>query len=348
MRGKRLFLLVWILFLPMSQSCEANNRMNDAIEPTGQEEADSIRTSGMRVSEVRRAVYASSPYKPTGLLLYLDFEQGQVQPVSGQEARGARLNVKTPTGQSASFGITYEGGTRSDRFARIVSEPDNRDNRVLHYWIKNARVPGQKKGRYKGRIQMNLSGMNHASIFQRYRLYLHPDLDLYRRFPASNGWFTINELWMGARWKKHPFPFRLGVNIGKPEGSGKPLYFIASGDVSTGGPIGKGSWRSIWSKVAGNFEVPTGQWLDIEVGYKQGDDKSGRFYMGVKREQDRQFTTLFDLTNWTYHPDSPQPVGLTDWQPLKLYTASRIIDFVRQGGGVTQMFFDNLEIYADW
>ena len=342
-----LMLPVLILLMSMSQACEAT-RVSDTDGVNPMQNARSDRTAGSSVPQSRRAAFAASPYQPSGLWLYADFQGARVNPVRGREERYARLDLNSPLAGSTAFGITYEGGSLADRYARIAPDPEDAANEVLHYWIKNARVPGQKKVRYKARIQMNLSNMNLDSVFQRYRMYLHPDLELYRRFPEENGWFTVNELWMGARWKKHPFPFRIGVGIAKPRGAGRPLYFIVSGDVSAGGPIGKGNWRSLWSKFAGHFEVPIGEWLDVELGYKSGDDSTGRFYMGIKRERDKSFTTLFDLRNRTYHPDSPQPVGLTDWQPLKLYTNSRIIDFVRKGGGVTQIYFDNLEIYSDW
>ena len=70
--------------------------------------------------------------------------------------------------------------------------------------------------------------------------------------------------------------------------------------------------------------------------------------MGVKRENEDNFTTVFDITNWTYHPDSPEVVPMTSWQPLKIYTSSKIVDFIRKNGGVTQLYFDDLEIYDNW
>lgn len=334
--------LVWLAALLLtSQSCAAYKATSDNTAAAGAQD------TGSEQSGSRRAAFASSRFSPRDLLLSIDFERAEVQPVRGREDKHARLRVDRSAAGGSVLGIFYEGGSERDRYARISAAPDGGD-RVLHYWLKNARAEGQKSGRYKGRIQLNLSELQLDSVFQRYRLYLHPDLEAYRRLPRSNGWFTINELWMGARWRGHPFPFRLGIGIAKPEGVGKPLYFLAAGEVSAGGAIRKGKWKTIWSQVAGNFEIPLGEWLDIEMGYRQGDRSSGRFYMAVKPASESRFTTLFDIKNWTYHPDSPQPVALSDWQPLKLYTSSRVIDFVRRGGGVTQLYFDDLEIYRDW
>lgn len=107
-------------------------------------------------------------------------------------------------------------------------------------------------------------------------------------------------------------------------------------------------WRELWTEVGSGFEVSLGEWLDVEVGYKIGDRQNGRFYMAVKRTGDNEFTTVFDITNWTYHPRSPTPVPMTAWQPLKLYTSGNIIDIVRRRGGVLQMYYDDLEIYSEW
>ena len=138
------------------------------------------------------------------------------------------------------------------------------------------------------------------------------------------------------------------MNIAKPAGVGKPLYFTAVAGVADGGAIGKGNWKDVWGKVGSDFEIPLGEWLDVEIGYKQGNKKSGRFYMGVKREKEKRFTAVFDVKNWTYHPGSPQPVPLTNWNPIKIYTSSKIVDFIRQKSGVTQIYWDDLEIYANW
>lgn len=338
---RRLCLLSLLALMLGGQSCAAYQGAYGGPEAAP---AD----AGPQAAADRRAAFAASPHRPRNLLVDIDFERAEVQPVAGREDRHARLRIDRGGGHSAALGVFYEGGSERDRFARIDSDPQNRANRVLHYWLRNARVEGQKKGRAKGRIQLDLGKLQLGSVFQRYRLYLHPDLEWYRRMPAANGWFTINELWMGARWRRHPYPFRLALGIAKPAGAGQPLYFIAAGEVSAGGAIGKGNWESVWTEVARNFEIPLGEWLDIEMGYRQGDRRSGRFYLAVRRQSDSRFTTLFDVRNWTYHPDSPQPVALSDWQPLKLYTHSRVIDFVRRGGGVTQLYFDDLEIYRDW
>ena len=274
------------------------------------------------------------------LLLKAGMEEEAVIP-SGNQAYDIFL-LRRPSGEQGALAIQYEGGTSMDRFAQVAADPTKPGNNVLQYWLKEALIPGQTPGSLKGRIQMNLANLNAALVYQRYRMYLPADLDLYRAYPKSNTWFTINELWAGAPWKGDAWPFRISLNIVKQTGVGSPLWFAASASVDV-----DGVWRSVWTGVNETFEVPIGEWFDMEMGYKQGDANTGRFYLAVKRESDAVKTVVLNVTNWTYHPLAPQPVPLTHWQPLKLYLSSDIVDYVRNNGGVTQVYWDDLEIWKE-
>ena len=198
----------------------------------------------------------------------------------------------------------------------------------------------------KGRIQLALRNLAMTEAFQRYRIYLHPDLDLYRSYPDDNAWFTINEMWFGASWEGHPYPFRITLGIHKESGVGQPLRLVATGEM--GGPLQDSVWRGVWQSVGRSFEVPTAEWIDIEIGYRQGDRSSGRFYVAVGRRPGAAPTTLIDVHDWTYSPASREPVPMTHWQPLKFYTSDRIISHVTGRGGTAQLFFDDLEIRNRW
>ena len=347
MYKKLSYLLFWVMLTSTGQACAASENKKKTSQ-VSQSQTTESQNSNIPVAETRDATYASSRYKPTGLLVSLDFQEEEVKPVKGTNGMHDMLVFRTPTGEASAADIFYEDGKKADRRARVTAGPQDKNNRALHFWLKNARIPGQKKGMFKGRVELAVPNLNWPSAFQRFRLYLHPDLKFYRQYPKESTWFSINEFWMGTRWGGHPFPFRISLNIAKPAGVGKPLYFTATSGVPAGGTVGKGNWRNIWAKVGLNFEVPLGEWLDVEIGYKQGNRKTGRFYMGVKRENDKHFTTVIDVTNWTYNPKSPVPVPLTNWNPAKLYTSSKIVDFVRKKSGVTQMYWDDFEIFANW
>lgn len=72
-------------------------------------------------------------------------------------------------------------------------------------WMKHARAGSKQQGRARGRIQFTLGGIDLDSAFLCYRLYLHPELDIFRRYPEANGRFTINELWMDYSGKNTLF-----------------------------------------------------------------------------------------------------------------------------------------------
>lgn len=276
------------------------------------------------------------------LILRAGFEEEAVVP-SGKEAYD-KLLVTWPSGVAGKLPILYEAGTLADRFAQVITDPTQAGNQVLQFWLKNGVIPAAREGYYKGRIQLNVGSLNETFVYQRMRMYLHPDLAWYRDYPKGNNWFVISEFWSGDA--DDPYPFKISLNLAKDVGIGKPLYFRVTGDIRTGGTPGYGKWESIWSRDKKAFEVPVGEWLDVELAYLQGDAQTGRFYLAVKRVSDPAMTVIFNVKNWTYHSSAPQPVPLTAWQPLKLYTSSAILDNINQYGGVAQIYWDDLEIWG--
>jgi hypothetical protein len=342
MYKKLSYFLCLAVFTSVSHACAASENLSTSNQASESQPAQRL------APQSRQAFYKSSRYRPTGLLHHLDFEDEKIIPLEGGNGSYDRLITKLPTGDSTSLGIMYEGGKESDRRARIVADPEDAKNHVLHYWLKNATVPVQVKGRYKGRIQLNFGDLNKFTLFQRYRLYLHPDLNLYRQYPGHNVWFGLATFWMGAPWTGDEYPFKISLNIAKPAGVNSALYFVAGGGIFAGGEVRQGKWKDVWAEVGKNFEVPVAEWIDIEIGYRAGDDNSGRFYLGAKKAGDAEITTVLDVTDWTYHPDAPNPVPVTILQPLKLYSSGRIIDFIRSKGGVAQLYWDDLEVYEKW
>jgi hypothetical protein len=284
---------------------------------------------------------AFAPLHAADELFSTGFDAARVVP-SGKPSHDW-LELLLPSGEAARPGIQYEGGTAAARYARVIDDPTHPGNKVLHYWLKDARAAGQRSGHYKGRIQLNLVNLNKRSVYQAFRMYLHPDLAHYRSYPKQNTWFTINELWFGAAWKDADYPFRISLDIVKERGAGAPLLLAASGSVNV-----RGRWEHVWGSVNKNFAVPVGEWLDVEVGYQQGNAQSGRFYVAVKPASAAAKTEVLNVTNWTYHPRAPRPVPLTHWQPLKVYTSDDIIDHVLSQGGVVQIYWDDLRIWEGW
>jgi len=270
------------------------------------------------------------------VLVRTGFETQMVVP-SGEPTHDYLVST-LPSRQTGSVAILYEAGTPTDRHALVIDDPTKPGNKVLEYLLNEARVP-TANGRYKGRVQMNLVQVNKTSLHQRVRMYLHPDLGHYRTYPEQNSFFTINEFWFGAPWEGHEYPFRISLRIVKEKGV-RPLLLAASASVGEG----VDGWQDVWGSVNKAFEVPVGEWLDMEVAYHQGNGQSGRFVVTVKPQSSGVRTKVLDVTNWTYHPRAPQPVPLTHWQPLKVYTSDAIINHVRNRGGAVRVYWDDLEI----
>lgn len=273
------------------------------------------------------------------------FEEETVIARATTQSNHDLLRAKLLSGQSGDIPIQYEGGTRDDRLARIVPDPTDPENSVLHFWLKNARIEGARPGYHKGRIQLHLTGINKPESYARFRMYLSPDLAAYRTYPKEHHWFTLSELWSRPTEGNH---FRITLGIGKEAGAGKPLYFVVTGDKQAGGVQGAEVWKTVWGSTNTTQEVPIGEWVDVEIGYRQGDQDTGKFFMTMKRSSDAAPITIFNLTQWTYNPNAKKPSPLTDWDIFKLYTSGEVIDHIRNQGGITQVYWDDLKLYDAW
>lgn len=238
------------------------------------------------------------------------------------------------------FNIQYQGGEVEDRFARIIPDPTREDNHVLHFWMKNPRTPsGSSATGYKGRIQANVyNNTDLTEVYQKRRLYLHPDMELLREYPERFIWLTIEELWLAAGWIGHPYPFRIKVDLSKEQGAGKPLRFSVHAQRHDE------RWITIWNETDRDFEVPIAQWITLETYYRQGDDQNGRFYFAVTPEGGER-KVIFDVAGWTYSPVASTPTPMTDWNPMKMYTSDTLVNHVRESGGVLQLYFDDWEVW---
>lgn len=240
------------------------------------------------------------------------------------------------------FYIQYQGGEVEDRYARIIEDPTEAGNHVLHFWLKNARTP-HGPDRFKGRIQTNLyDNTDLTEVYHSRRLYLHPDMAVLHDYPEAFTWLRLEELWLPAGWIDHPFPFRISITLRKDEGEGMPLYFGVHGQRYD---YEARRWQpTIWRESNPDFEAPVGRWMTLETYYRQGDEENGRFFFAVNPEGGTR-QVVFDVTGWTYSPEATAPVPMTHWNPLKLYTSDTLVDYVREAGGVLQVYYDDWEVW---
>ena len=247
--------------------------------------------------------------------------------------------------------ISYQTpGDLSDRFARIVDDPTRAGNKVLHYLLRNAVIPTDYQGHTKGRIQSNFSGnlVDANELYSSQRVFLHSDLDHLASYPATSDpwWIGIltQELWVGAPWQGHTHPSRIGMTL-YPQGGALHFSLHAHSGIEAS--------RTYWQETRSDYDVPTGEWLKIETGYRMGDDTTGRMVIIITREATGQREVLFDVTGWTYDPladlpGGPGPVSLTHWNPQKAYASDNVINHIRGEGGVLQMYWDDFSFSGTW
>jgi hypothetical protein len=240
------------------------------------------------------------------------------------------------------FNLQYQGGDTTQRYARIIREPGNPDNHVLHFWLNEPNVGGTK-----GRIQANVYGAEKGmkEFYQSVRMFLPEDFLTVRKFPEKITWMTIFEFWNNITWNQSvPYRFRITLGIGKPVDWESDLCFILDGQDCELFKDNSQKYTTLWKEVNQNVKVPIGKWFTIDYYYKEGDAQTGRFWMAIQPEGgERQ--VVFDVKNYTHNSGDKNPDGVTDFNPLKLYTSKKLIDFMRSNGKTLQIYWDDFKLW---
>jgi hypothetical protein len=249
------------------------------------------------------------------------------------------------------FSLQYQGADTTYRFARIIQEPGNPGNRVLHFQINQPWV--NSKGSNLARIQANIYDEHDGNmegikeLYQTVRLFLHEDMEVLKSYPNKITWLTILEIWNNHTWNNTPYPYRLTVGIGKPSAESRDLYFKVDGqDYTHRTDSSRARYIDLWHEMNTEISVPVGKWMTLEYYIKEGDGESGRFYMAMTPEGGTK-KVVFDIQNFTHNTKDPNPDGITLWNPLKLYTSRELTNFVRCEGKSLQVYWDDLVIWKD-
>jgi len=98
-------------------------------------------------------------------------------------------------------------------------------------------------------------------------------------------------------------------------------------------------------QLQSNASIPIGEWFTAETYYKAGNNNTGRYVFAIQRKG-KPKEVLFDVTNWTHHPNiAPAPADT--WNPQKLYMSSGDdVDWIRSKGGAAQLYFDDWEVWS--
>lgn len=243
-----------------------------------------------------------------------------------------------------SFSLQYQGGDSSQRFAKIIPEPGNPQNHILHFWLNEPNVEG-KKGRIQANIYGNLVGWK--EFYQSVRIFLPEDFNTVRMYPAKINWLTIAEYWNNITWSQSvPHRFRITLGIGKPTTAEGDLYFILDAQDCELFSDGGQKYTTLWSEINENIKVPIGKWFTADYYYKEGDDKNGRYYMTIQPDGGEK-VVVFDVNKVTHNSTDSNPDGVTDFNPMKLYTSKGLIDFMRSKGKTLQIYWDDFMLWKN-
>lgn len=241
------------------------------------------------------------------------------------------------------FSLAYEGGNDTMRRAEILKDPVNSKNNALRFWLK---YPYVGTPPVKGRVQANFyeAKVGFRKLCLTCRLLVPEDMNAIRNSNMTFSWFTLMEFWNNAGWTDEPYPFRITLNIQKPSAAvGSALRFGMHGQKYVDGSWGKGT---VWSVVNNTFEIPLDTWMKLEIYFEEGTSKTGRFVLVVTPDGGQR-TVIHNVTDFTYHPDDPNPNGMTHLNPLKLYTSAEVIDNIRAKGKLTNIYWDDFEVWND-
>ena len=100
-----------------------------------------------------------------------------------------------------------------------------------------------------------------------------------------------------------------------------------------------------WREKNTQFTVPIGKWMTWELYYREGDRNNGRLVFAVTPEGEER-TVVFHINGWTHGPGNPNPTGLPQYHPLKLYTSKDVSNFVGGKGGSLDVYWDDLQLWT--
>ncbi|AMJ67498.1 hypothetical protein [Hymenobacter sp. PAMC 26628] len=244
---------------------------------------------------------------------------------------------RSPDG--GTFMIQYTGGDSTKRWARIIPEPGNPGNHVLAFQLNDFWEADAHQ--VKARVQTALYGIKsgYREFYQSVRVFLPEDFRALRKYPDKIKWLTISEFWNNTWWEPTAkYGFRITLGIGKPVKEEGDLCFILNAENT--GQI------EVWNANQHPVKVPIGQWFTMDYYFKEGDAQTGRFYMAITPEGGAR-QVVFDVKNYTHSTTDPRPDGLTDYNPMKLYTSKDVVAFMRAQGKPLQIYWDDFKLWKN-
>lgn len=238
------------------------------------------------------------------------------------------------------FNIQYTGGDSTKRYAKIIPEPGKAANKVLQFWIGDYWAASENTP--KARIQGNIYGIKQGfkELYQSVRMFVHNDFKELQYYPNKIDWLTISEFWNNEWWSNpnNNHGFRISLGIGKPTADASKLNFTLGAENE--------NFQRVWTADNTSIKVPIGKWFTMEYYFKEGDSANGRFYMAITPDGESK-KVVFDVHNYTHNTTDPNPDGLTEYNPMKLYTSKEIVSYMKTNGKTLQVYWDDFKLWKD-
>ncbi|TEB44842.1 hypothetical protein D0809_06510 [Flavobacterium circumlabens] len=242
--------------------------------------------------------------------------------------------------KAGEFFVEYTGGDSTKRYVKIIPEIGNPKNHVLQFWLNDwwLATENQKKARIQADIYNIKSGFK--EFHQSVRVFLNDDFKALEKYPSPITWLTISEFWNNEWWvTTEKYGFRVTLGIGKPTAAESKLHFILNAEDA--------GQKEVWNDNDHSaVEVPIGKWFTMNYYYKEGNDKTGRFYMTITPEGEKE-QVVFDVTGFTHNTYDPAPNGVTGYSPLKLYTSKELVQFMKDQNKTLQIFWDDFKLWRN-
>lgn len=236
------------------------------------------------------------------------------------------------------FLVEYTGGDSSKRYVKIIPEPGNSKNHVLQFWLNDwwLATENQKKARIQADVYGIKSGFK--EFRQSVRVFLNDDFKALEKYPNPITWLTISEFWNNEWWvATEKYGFRVTLGIGKPTAAESKLHFILNAEDA--------GQKEIWNdNNHSQVEVPIGKWFTMDYYFKEGDDKTGKFFMTITPDGGKK-QVIFNVTGFTHNTSDPAPNGVTGYSPLKLYTSKELVQFIKDQDKTLQIFWDDFKLW---
>lgn len=257
------------------------------------------------------------------------------------------------------FMVYYEGGDVTSRKARLVADPLNPDNTALYFAVYSPNVIDVETEKpQKCRVEVQIGPARPAiyNLYQKVKV-MFPSrcMNVLKHYPASYTWFTIAELWNDRPGADHVF--RVSVGMGHDEGAENPFFFSLGADTFV--PILDDNYQVVDYEANRikqfynrDFIIPFDTWMTLEYYIRDGnetankDKKAGHFYMAITPDGGEK-VVLFNEKMATHHPANNDSDGLTNWQPMKLYTYKEIGYFMQERDQPLEIFWDDFVLYTD-